>query len=143
MRKFIRGSSSYVRIELHVSMVVKYRHKVFDIVQFRTRCEALLRETAQRIGIQIIELGFDRDHLHMVILLAVTHRLDKVMKSMKGTSGRKLLHEFPEVKRRYFWKSGLWSGAIFGDSLGSEPEKLYAYVKNQGKKKYQTLEAFL
>lgn len=138
MTDFIRGSSSYVRLEAHVAFVAKYRHRVFDDAEFRGRCLQLLYQAAARYRIRIKEIGFDRDHVHMILLLRCDQSLSWAAKCLKGFSGRKLLTEFPQVKRRYFWGSGLWSPTIFGDSLGREPEQMATYVRDQGKKTVRT-----
>ena len=147
MSDFVRGSSSIFRIEAHVSFKAKFAHNVFDIVEFKNRCQELLIEAAAEIGVEIIEIGFDRNHAHMDMRwLRISLSLDEISKKMKGKSGRKLLKEFPEVKREFFWGSGLWSPVIYGNSLGREPEDMRTYIRNQGKKssKYQvTLERFL
>ena len=134
MAGFLKGSSSYVRMEVHVEFTVKYRHKIFDNAQVRERCAQIFSEVAARTQIVIAEIGFDRDHVHMVIQMRAKHSLEQIAKSLKGSSGRALLSEFPLIKQRFFWKSGLWSGAIYGDGIGREREKACVYVRNQGKK---------
>jgi len=59
--------------------------------------------------------------------------VDQIAKKLKGTSARKLLMEFPGIKKRFFWDSGLWSPVIYGDSLGREPDQIRDYIRNQGK----------
>jgi len=135
MSEFVRGSSSVFRIEAHLSFKVKYCHDVFDIVEFKERCTELLLEAAAEMGVEITEIGFDRNHVHMDIQwMLITLSVDQIAKKLKGTTGRKLLQEFPGVKKRFFWGSGLWSPVIYGDSLGREPEQLRKYIRNQGKK---------
>ena len=130
---FIRGSSSITRIELHVSYKVKYCHRIFDFTEVRMRCEQIFREVAAQIRVEITEMGFDGDHAHMDISMRHTHRLCDVNKWFKGTSGKKLLREFPFLKREFFWDSGLWGGQAYGDSVGRDPEQIRNYVRNQGK----------
>ena len=56
-----------------------------------------------------------------------------VAKALKGTSGRKLLKEFPYLKKKYFWGSGLWSPSIYFDSLGERTiVEMDNYARNQG-----------
>lgn len=146
MTTFVRGSSSIFRFEAHVSFKTKYSHRVFDIVEFKERCRELLLEAAADIGIQVIEIGFDRDHVHLVLAwLRITLSLDQIAKALKGRSGRILLTEFPGIKCKFFWGSGLWGDQIYGDSLGRDLEMLCNYSANQGKKsdKYQvTLKSY-
>ena len=131
-QEFHRGSSSVTRIELHVSYKVKYCHKVFDISEVKQRCQEIFYEVAALHRITITEIGFDGDHVHMDILMLHTQRLCDVNKAFKGTSGKKLLHEFPEIKRKYFWGSGFWGGQAYCDSVGRDPTIIRNYVKNQG-----------
>ena len=141
MTEFVRGSSSVFRIEAHLSFKVKYCHNVFDIVEFKERCEELLLGAAADIGVEVTELGFDRNHVHLDIRwMRITLSVDQISKKLKGTTGRKLLQEFPGVKRSFFWGSGMWSPTIYGDSLGREPTQIRDYIRNQGKnsRKYET-----
>lgn len=132
MTDYVRGSSSYTRLEVHLTFKVKYCHKVFDIPRVRERCEQIFRDVGAKEQVVIEEMGFDGDHVHMVWLIKVYHRVDLLAKAFKGTSGRKLLGEFPELKRQYFWDSGLWSGVIYGDSIGKDPDDMKSYVRGQG-----------
>lgn len=133
MADFVRGSSSIFRLEAHISFKIKYCHKVFDIKEFSERCRELLLEASAEIGVHVTEIGFDRDHVHLTISwLRIDLSLSDISKKLKGTTGRKLLTEFPQIKRRFFWGSGLWGGQIYGDSLGRKPDELHRYVANQG-----------
>jgi putative transposase len=102
----------------------------------KERCEEVFREVENRETFTLHEIGFDKDHVHLDIDLGPTHTIADVAKKLKGTSGRKLLQEFPHMKQKYFWGSGLWSPVIYFDSVGNQnAEKMRAYVKNQGKRK--------
>jgi putative transposase len=128
---FIRGSSSYARIGLHVTFKVKYCHEVFDIEAFRNRCREIFMCTASEQRVCIEEIGFDGDHVHMVWQVMITHQIDRLVKIFKGRSGKFLLREFPEVKRKYFWGSGLWGAQVYVDSIGRNMEQTKNYVRNQ------------
>ena len=132
MEEFHKGSSSVTRIEMHVSYKVRYCHKIFDISEVKGRCEEILREVAQNLKVTIKEMGFDGNHVHMDIMILHTQRLCDINKSFKGTSGRKLLSEFPALEKKYFWGSGLWGSQAYGDSVGRDPTIIRNYVKNQG-----------
>ena len=135
MTEFVRGSSSVFRLEAHVCFKLKYCHNVFDIVEFKERCHELLLDAATKVGVEIEEIGFDRNHVHIDIRwMRISLSVADIAKSLKGTTGRKLLDEFPEIKRKYFWDSGPWSGTIYGDSLGREPEQIRGYICDQEKK---------
>ena len=135
MSGFVRGSSSFFRMEAHVCFKIKYCHNVFDIVEFKNRCTELLLGAAAELGLSIVEMGYDRNHVHMDISwMRISLSLDQIGKKLKGVTGRRLLSEFPGIKKKYFWGSGLWSPMIYGDSLGREPAQIRNYIRNQGHK---------
>ena len=130
MRSF---SSSYGRSVHHVSYKVKYCHRIFDwYPAVRKKCEKIFFEVARNKDVGLLELGFDGDHVHMVIAIRPTHSLAEVAKWFKGTTARKLLQEFPQVKKKHFWGSGLWGRQHYFDSLGRENGEVSNYVRNQG-----------
>ena len=132
MNQFTSYSSSIGRLELHISFKVKYCHKVFTIEQIKNRCQEIFFAVAKKYGIVIKELGFDKDHVHLIIQLNPSMSVSQAAKLLKGTSGYKLLKEFPHIKSKYFWGSGLWSPTIYFDSIGQDPEQISNYVRNQG-----------
>ena len=128
-------SSSVGKNVMHVCFKAKYCHKIFDDGLVKGRCEEIFRETAGRYGMEIREMGFDRDHVHVTVDAGPNHSPASMAKALKGNSGHRLLREFPHLKRRYFWGSGLWSPAYFFDSMGDRTsEEIDEYVRNQGKR---------
>jgi putative transposase len=78
------------------------------------------------------EIGFDQNHVHITIDAGTDGPKD-IAKALKGTTGRKLLKEFPDIKKRYFWGSGFWSPTIYFDSLGERTiTDMDTYTRNQG-----------
>ena len=113
---------------------VKYCHSIFDDGNVQKRCENIFREVEAREGkFTIDEMGFDRNHVHTVIELGPEASEAYVVKKLKGTSAKFLLREFPYLKKKYFWGSGLWNPGYFCESVGdSTYENKKIYVKNQG-----------
>jgi len=131
-------SSSVGRNVLHMSFKVKYCHEVFNDIQVEKRCEEIFRKVSEKHRWFLREIGFDIDHVHITID-AGTKGPEDVAKALKGTSGRKLLKEFPYLKKEYFWESGLWSPAIYFDSLGERTiVEMDDYTRNQGMPKKYT-----
>ncbi len=130
-------SSSVGRNVLHMSFKVKYCHEIFNDVQVEKRCEEIFKKVSEEHRWFLREIGFDKDHVHITID-AGTKGPEDVAKALKGTSGRKLLTEFPYLKKTCFWGSGLWSPTIYFDSLGERTiVEMDDYTRNQGiPKKY-------
>ena len=129
-------SSSVGRNVLHLRFKIKFCHEIFNDKQVEKRCEEIFREVSKMRRWILREIGFDRDHVHITID-AGTKGPENVAKALKGTSGRKLLKEFPYLKKKYFWGSGMWSPATYFDSLGERTiVEMDNYTRNQGMPKH-------
>ncbi len=125
----VRYSSAVGEAWLHVMFKVKYCHKIFDMADLREKCYELLQEAAEHYEIRLSETGFDSDHLHFIADLGLRSK-PEIAKCLKGYVARKLLAKFPEVKKKYFWKSGLWNPSYYMDGA-KNLENLVKYVKKQ------------
>lgn len=133
-------SSSVGRNVLHLSFKVKYCHEIFNDPRVEKRCEEIFKEVSEAHRWVLREVGFDKNHVHITID-AGTKGPEDVAKALKGTSGRKLLKEFPNLKKTYFWGSGLWSPTIYFDSLGERTiVEMDDYTRNQGMPRTQPLQ---
>ena len=102
------------RLYAHIRFKTKYTHKVFEKEpEFRAACEKIFYKIAEDNKIDIGIPGFDDNHMHMVVDIGLKS-IPQMKKLFKGTSGRKLFQQFPEVKKKYFWGSGLWSPVTYG-----------------------------
>ena len=125
-------SSSIGRNVLHLSFKTKYCHNIFNFPDVQRRCEEIFREVSEKHRWVLREIGFDQDHVHITID-AGTDGPKNIAKALKGTSGKKILNEFPHIKKRYFWGSGFWSPTIYFDSLGERTiTDMDTYTRNQG-----------
>ena len=131
-------SSSVGRNLLHLCFKAKYCHPIFNDKEVEKRCEQIFREVSESYNWVVREIGFGSDHVHSTID-AGTKGPEDVAKALKGVSGRKLLAEFPYLKKQYFWGSGLWSPALYFDSIGERTvAEMDHYVRNQRKEQRKT-----
>ena len=132
----IRYSSQVGEVWVHFMFKIKYCHKIFDIFGYRNACHGLFLQALRKYEIRCKdnELGFDDNHVHMVLDLGIKSK-PEITKKLKGYTGRKFFQFFPELKKSkveggLFWDSGLWRPA----SYGSGPENVkftVNYVKHQ------------
>ena len=126
-------SSSLGKSRHHISFIPKYRHKIFGYERIKVVCEKSFYETAEKYGFNIIELGFDIDHLHMVVEIPPRYSVSQMIKFFKGRSSRKLFQSFPWLREKFFWGGNIWSGAYFFDSIGDvSSDIIERYVRKQG-----------
>ena len=132
---FVSYSSAVGRARLHIALIPKYRHKIFGYEKIKTFCANVFEETLSRHGAKIIEIGFDVDHVHLVIELGINLSISRMMQLLKGVSSRKLLRAFPWLRTRFFWGGHVWSPAYYFDSVGDvDFNTMNTYVRSQGTK---------
>ena len=125
-------SSSYGQLTLHMCFVVKYRQKAFVNGRVAKVCELAMRQTAQLYGVEIKEIGFDQDHVHLLVSVNPTVSPAKIAHMLKGASAHTLFRAFPWLKIK-LWGGHFWSPAYFFDSVGTQTyERIEAYVQKQG-----------
>ena len=127
IQKYAHGLSS---IFVHMSFKTKYCHNVFNIKNFREACGTCFKEVAITYELNLISIGFDSNHAHMIIDLG-KYSEPELRKLFKGTSGFRLLKQFPEIKQKYFWGSGLWGRQYYCYSIGSDMKVLKNYIRKQ------------
>lgn len=127
----VRYSSAVGEAWMHCMFKIKYCHKIFDDVNIREAMFLLLEEAAQKYGIPMREVGFDSDHLHFIADIALYNR-PEIAKMLKGFTAKKFLEQFPEIKKRFFWASGLWNPSYYISS----PKNLENTVKYVMHQKY-------
>jgi len=129
-----RHSSCVGEAWMHGMFKIKYCHKIFDDKNVRTCCEELFSEACEKYNINISELGFDNNHVHMLVDIGLRTR-PHIAKLLKGYVAKKLFKKFPQVKKQYFWNSGLWNPSYYLESP-KDMTRIIKYIRNQkyGKK---------
>ncbi len=132
----VRYSSQVGEVWVHFMFKVKYCHNIFDNFAYRNGCHALFLKALKRYEIRCKdnEIGFDSNHVHMLLDLGLLSK-PQIAKKLKGLTGRKFFILFPELKKPKneggkFWGSGLWSPASYGANPSSV-EFTVNYVKTQ------------
>ena len=126
----VRYSSAVGESWHHLMLKVKYCHKIFDEQRVRDNCYKLLLEAFDKYKIRYKAIGFDSDHVHGLVDIGLYSR-PQFAKLVKGYVGRKLLEKFPNIKKKYFWNSGLWNPSTFLESTGKDMNFIERYVRKQ------------
>jgi len=124
-----RHSSCVGEAWMHGMFKIKYCHKIFDDEQIRKSCEKLFSEACEKYEIKISELGFDNNHVHMLVDIGLRSR-PEVAKLLKGYTAKKLLQKFPKIKKQYFWNSGMWNPSYYLESP-KDMLRIIKYIRNQ------------
>lgn len=91
-------------------------------------------------GVAVETIGFDQDHLHMVMVIPPKYAIASVMGALKSQSASTLRADFPWLQRVYWNENIVWSPGYFVSSVGADEQTIHNYVENQGKQDEGQLE---
>ena len=111
MKENRKSSHSVHDLQVHIVWSTKYRYHVLQ-GDVQLRCRDLIRQTCNALDIQILKGVVSKDHIHLHLSYPPKLSLSDIIKRLKGRSSRKLLQEFPHLKKRY------WGGHFWGIGYG-------------------------
>ena len=84
-------------------------------------------------GVEIESIGFDLDHLHMLLVIPPKYSISEVMGRLKGQSASRIRKKFKWFEKVYSKENVVWSSGYFVSSLGLHETEIRRYVEYQGK----------
>ena len=89
----------------HIWFVTKYRKPVLND-KIEERLLAIIEEIASKKGYKILEIGPDRDHVHILLELDKKEKLSGVIRTLKAVTAKKILEKTPHLRVgnvRHLW----------------------------------------
>ena len=130
MEHYRTGSHTRFDLKYHFVWVTKYRKRALA-GEVGVRLRDLVREVCRSHEIDILQGLVSGDHVHVLLSCPPNLSPSKVMQYVKGKSSRKLLGEFPHL-RRQFWGRHLWARGYFVASSGTvTDEVIMEYIRQQ------------
>ena len=130
--EFIRAAHSMYHLQYHIVWVCKYRRKILKpgvCSYIRKTFPSLLRSMP---GVKIDSLGFDKDHVHMLMTIPPKYSISNVMGSLKSRMASRMRKFFPWLGKVYWEENIVWSPGYFVSSVGLDEETIKNYVEYQG-----------
>jgi putative transposase len=132
--KYRAGSHTKYKIEYHFVWVTKYRYQVLT-GDAGLRVRELIRQTCERLEIDILRGVVSKDHIHLLISAPPTLSPSDIMKRIKGRSSSKLFQEYPLLKKRY-WGQQFWARGYFCVTAGElTKEMISEYLEHHFERK--------
>tara|TARA_Y100000815_G_scaffold268552_1_gene289828 strand:+ start:563 stop:1072 length:510 start_codon:yes stop_codon:yes gene_type:complete len=130
-KKYRRKRHSVSLLHAHLVFCVKYRRRVITRRAFEILRRSM-RATARIIGVELVAIQSDGDHLHLMIHYPPNLSLSEIVRRLKGASSRAIRAiGLPEVIKK-LWGAAFWSPSYFVVSCGGAPlETIKSYVKRQ------------
>jgi len=132
--EFRCGAHSTYSLQYHVIWVCKYRRRILKpgLQQYLRRVlPKLLRSMP---GVELETIGFDHDHLHMVMVIPPKYSISSLMGRLKSQSSSYLRKSFRWLSKVYWKENIVWSPGYFVSSVGVDEATIKSYVEHQGKK---------
>lgn len=128
----VKTAHSVYCLQYHVVWVCKYRRRVLN-PGIRSYFRRLLPKLLRRMpGVELKSIGFDEDHLHMVMVIPPKYSIASVMGRLKSQSASALRKAHPWLKKVYWKENIVWSPGYFVSSVGIDEETIKRYVEHQG-----------
>lgn len=124
------GHSVY-NLNYHIVLVTKYRNKVLTggIERFVKEQVPII---CARYEWDTLALEVMPEHVHLFVSAPPTIAPNTIAKTLKSILAVAVFREFPTLKRRRFWGSGLWSdGCYYGSAGAVSSEIIQRYIANQ------------
>jgi len=82
--------------------------------------------------LEILELGIQEDHIHLVMSMPPKYAVSEIMGYVKGKLSLRLFQRYERVGKRY-WGRHLWSRGYCVSTVGLTEELIRRYVRHQEK----------
>lgn len=129
---YTKTAHSIYYLQYHIVWVCKYRRRILNpglCGYFRRILPKLLKGMP---GVKLEMIGFDEDHLHMVMSIPPKYSIASAMGRLKGQSSSQLRKRFSWLSKVYWNDSIVWSPGYFVSSVGIDEETIKNYVAHQG-----------
>ena len=132
MQYKVTGHGVY-HLKYHIVWVCKYRRRILkpDVTVYTDK---LLRGLLRRMpGVELETIGFDQDHLHMVLQIPPKYAIADVVAQLKSQSASRLRTKFPWLAKVYWKENLVWSPGYFVSSIGADEARIKHYIEYQGR----------
>ena len=132
MSNYIHKSHNVTVLIYHIVFPTKYRRAIIDEKIDNTIKDTCL-EIEKRYEIHFMEIGTDKDHIHMLVQSVPTYSVTKIVTMVKSITAREVFKLHSEVKKE-LWGGEFWSDGYFSSTVGKHgnEDTIANYIKSQG-----------
>ncbi len=117
----------------HLQITIKYRRAVLN-EKVQEAIKESLAGIKERYEIKISHIGFDQNHIHILLRFIPAYSGSRVVKVIKSISGRLVFEKAPEVKKD-LWGGEFWSDGYYLATVSGKGDRkiIENYIINQGR----------
>jgi putative transposase len=118
----------------HIQITVKYRKSLL-LPEVQNVITDILQGFKERFDIDISEIGFDQNHIHILCRFLPKYSGGQVIRLIKSLTAVRIFKQVPVIKKELwggeFWTDGYYIATVSGRGNKTTIEK---YIRNQGRK---------
>lgn len=117
----------------HIQLTVKYR-KILLEEKVKEVILATMRGIQERYEIEIEQVGFDKNHMHILCRFLPKYAGGQVVKLVKSVTARQIFKEVPQLKKE-LWGGEFWTDGYYIATISGRGNKrvIEEYIKGQGR----------
>ena len=117
----------------HIQLTIKYRKAVLD-PNVISIIKETLRGFKERFAIEIHEIGFDQNHVHILCQFLPKYSGGDVIRWIKTLTATACL-KYPEIKSQ-LWGGEFWTDGYYISTISNRGNRkvIEKYIQNQGRK---------
>jgi len=128
-----KSSHGVYKTEYHIAYITKYRRRILN-----PGLQAYLKKIFPKVlrgmpGVELVKLGMETDHLHMVAVIPPKYAVSDVIGKLKAQTAKQLRTKFPWLKQVYWKENLVWSPGFFVSTVGIDEKEIIKYVSWQGR----------
>ncbi len=119
----------------HIQLTVKYRRSVFEPTVEQVIIDTM-RGFKERYAIEISEIGFDQNHVHLLCRFLPKYAGGRVIGLIKNITAKAVFNQVPAVKK-YLWGGEFWTDGYYIATISGKGNKaiIENYIRKQGRGK--------
>ena len=131
-------SHSVYKIRYHMVSAVKYRKALLS-EEVESCIKKTLKGISERYEIEIDEVGFDQNHIHIFCGSVPSMSPSKIINIIKSITARKVFEQFPKLRKTELWGGKFWSDGKYIGTVGdaTSEKTIRNYIRNQSMDKEQ------
>jgi len=133
-----KSAHKVFKIKYHFVFCIKYRKDLFLEEKYVQTVKEVCEGISERYHVQFETIGFDEDHVHLMIRSVPNYSPSKIFQIVKSITAIKLFEKHPDLKKE-LWGGEFWSDGGFVGTVGEgiNGEIIREYIKRQGRKEGQ------
>jgi putative transposase len=130
MSRFRKLTHTLWHCQYHIIWVPKYRYRILS-GKIKEELEDSIHSFVEQQSSEVVELNVQKDHVHMISMIPPKVSISNFMGRLKGRSAIRILHRFPEIRKKRYWGNHFWAKGYCVDTIGIDAEIIRKYVKYQ------------